>query len=97
MSLLIECVALFDYVGVEGDLTFNEGDVIKITKKETDWWEGVLRGECGFFPANYVKVKEQTEVGYLFLEIYLPDLNFFDIPISLHNFQWKRSMEHAQF
>lgn len=74
-------MALFDYVGLEGDLTFNEGDVIKITKKETDWWEGVLRGDCGFFPANYVKVKEQPEVRYpqyylefmplnIFLEVY---------------------------
>lgn len=57
-----ECIALFDYVGLEGDLSFSEGDVIKITKKESDWWEGVLRNECGFFPANYVKVKEQPEV-----------------------------------
>eukprot|EP00794_Sanderia_malayensis_P000125 gene125-736_t len=56
-----ECVALFDYSGIEGDLTFNEGDVIKVTKKESDWWEGVLRGECGFFPANYVKAKEVAE------------------------------------
>lgn len=60
-----ECVALFDYAGIDGDLTFNEGDVIKITKKEGDWWEGMIRGETGFFPANYVTVKEQQEVKLL--------------------------------
>ena len=75
---MLECVALFDYVGVEGDLSFNEGDVIKITKKETDWWEGVLRGECGFFPANYVKVKEQAEVRKIgSFHLYFEFLNFF--------------------
>ena len=62
MIFIVECSALFDYAGPAGDLSFSEGDVIKITKKEGDWWEGYLRGECGFFPANYVKMKEQPEV-----------------------------------
>eukprot|EP00795_Rhopilema_esculentum_P017568 gene17568-9199_t len=61
-SYVGECSALFDYAGPAGDLSFSEGDVIKITKKEGDWWEGYLKGECGFFPANYVKMKEQLEM-----------------------------------
>ena len=52
--------ALYDFVGQgNGDLTFREGDRIRIVKKteRTDeWWEGELRGQQGSFPANYVKV-----------------------------------------
>lgn len=40
------------------DLSFNEGDRIKIVKKtdtDQDWWEGELNGHKGSFPANYCK------------------------------------------
>ncbi|MBE3048306.1 hypothetical protein IMZ48_38540 [Candidatus Bathyarchaeota archaeon] len=52
-------VALYDFVG-EGndDLSFREGDSIKIVKKtdtDQDWWVGELRGVRGSFPANYCK------------------------------------------
>ena len=56
-----ECVALYSYNGEAGDLSFQEGDVISITKSEGDWWEGTVNGQKGIFPANYVKMKE-TEV-----------------------------------
>jgi amphiphysin len=52
--------ALYDYAGQgEGDLSFAEGDRIKVVKKTAsidDWWEGELNGVGGSFPANYVKV-----------------------------------------
>ena len=47
----------FDSQG-EGDLSFREGDRIRVVKKTNssqDWWEGELRGQRGSFPANYVK------------------------------------------
>ncbi len=42
----------------EGDLSFREGDRIKIVKKTDtldDWWVGELGGVEGNFPANYCK------------------------------------------
>jgi amphiphysin len=49
--------ALYDFNGEgEGDLSFREGDRIRIVKKTgsvNDWWEGELRGSRGSFPANY--------------------------------------------
>ena len=50
-------IALYDFVGEgQGDLSFREGDKIKVVKKTgstDDWWEGDLRGVSGSFPANY--------------------------------------------
>lgn len=49
--------ALYDFAGQgPGDLSFREGDRIKVLKKEggaNSWWEGELRGVKGSFPANY--------------------------------------------
>ena len=49
--------ALYDFAGQgQGDLSFREGDKIKVIKKtdSTDgWWEGELKGIQGSFPANY--------------------------------------------
>ena len=59
--MIPECIALYNYSGEAGDLSFSEGDVIKVHKDEGEWWEGSLRGGQGLFPANYVKKKE-TEV-----------------------------------
>lgn len=50
-------VAIYDFAGQgAGDLSFNEGDRIRIIKKtgtDQDWWEGELCGVKGSFPANY--------------------------------------------
>jgi hypothetical protein len=54
----LECIALYTYSGETGDLSFQEGDVISITKSDGDWWEGTVNGRKGIFPANYVKMKE---------------------------------------
>ncbi|KAI9760160.1 MAG: hypothetical protein M1835_000224 [Candelina submexicana] len=52
--------ALYDFDGQnEGDLSFREGDKIRVTKKTAsseDWWKGELRGVEGSFPANYCQV-----------------------------------------
>ncbi|KAH8884220.1 hypothetical protein GQ53DRAFT_731028 [Thozetella sp. PMI_491] len=52
-------VAQFDFAGQgPGDLSFREGDRIKIVKKtetEQDWWVGELNGARGSFPANYCR------------------------------------------
>ncbi|KAF8859899.1 hypothetical protein BDZ45DRAFT_347226 [Acephala macrosclerotiorum] len=56
----IFAVALFAFEGQsQGDLSFREGDQIKVIKKTDstdDWWEGELRGVKGSFPANYCKL-----------------------------------------
>ncbi|KAL1305909.1 hypothetical protein AAFC00_004052 [Neodothiora populina] len=52
--------ALYDFAGQNpGDLSFQEGDKIRIIKKTestNDWWQGEIRGVTGAFPANYVAV-----------------------------------------
>lgn len=51
--------ALYDFGGNQpGDLSFREGDRIKVVQKTgstDDWWEGELGGVRGQFPANYVQ------------------------------------------
>ncbi|KAH8907607.1 hypothetical protein BR93DRAFT_926637 [Coniochaeta sp. PMI_546] len=52
-------IALYPFAGQgAGDLSFREGDRIKIIKKTDtaqDWWVGELEGARGNFPANYCK------------------------------------------
>jgi len=52
-------IAMYDFdAHSEGDLSFREGDRIRVTKKTNssqDWWEGEINGQRGSFPANYVK------------------------------------------
>lgn len=52
-------VALYTFAGQgAGDLSFQEGDRIKVVKKtgtDQDWWLGELNGIQGSFPANYCK------------------------------------------
>jgi amphiphysin len=53
-------VALYSFQGQgQGDLSFREGDRIKVVKKTDstdDWWQGELNGVKGSFPANYCKL-----------------------------------------
>lgn len=55
-------ILVFDFGIVErfeGDLSFRDGDRIRIVKKTDsvdDWWDGELNGMTGCFPANYVKM-----------------------------------------
>lgn len=49
-------MALYPYASAEpGDLNFNQGEVILVTKKEGDWWTGSIEDRVGVFPANYVE------------------------------------------
>lgn len=57
-------VAMYSYTSSEpGDLTFNQGQLIQVTKKEGDWWTGSIGERSGIFPANYVKAAEQQVSG----------------------------------
>lgn len=53
-------IAIYDFEGQErGDLSFKEGDKIKVVNKTNsidDWWDGELRGSKGRFPANYCEI-----------------------------------------
>lgn len=42
----------------QGDLTFQQGDMILVTKKDGDWWTGTLGDKSGVFPSNYVRLKD---------------------------------------
>lgn len=55
------CVAMYDYdATAEDELTFEEGQIIKIVNKEAHgvddgWWEGELEGKHGNFPSLVVE------------------------------------------
>ena len=54
---------MFTYSSSEqGDLSFNQGDYITITKKDADWWTGSIGDRTGIFPANYVKKVDTPQV-----------------------------------
>ena len=45
----------------EDELHFNSGDEIRVVQQpEGGWWEGVCKGNMGWFPANHV-VPQQTK------------------------------------
>ncbi|KYQ52515.1 Intersectin-2 [Trachymyrmex zeteki] len=49
-------VALYRYDSTEtGDLSFNQGEVVLVTKKEGEWWTGCIGNKSGIFPSNYVE------------------------------------------
>ena len=66
------CVAMYDYdATAEDELTFEEGQVIKIITKsahgvDDGWWEGELDGKVGNFPS--LVVEECDENGEPFTE-----------------------------
>ncbi|XP_043286823.1 intersectin-2 isoform X3 [Venturia canescens] len=48
-------VALYQYASNEpDDLSFNEGEIINVMKKDGQWWTGTIGDRSGFFPSNYV-------------------------------------------
>eukprot|EP01080_Neovahlkampfia_damariscottae_P004871 gene4871-8465_t len=50
--------ALYAYTALEdGELSFKEGEMIKILKKNEDgWWVGELKSKVGLFPVNYTEI-----------------------------------------
>uniref|UniRef100_A0A8C5EAK2 Intersectin-1 n=1 Tax=Gouania willdenowi TaxID=441366 RepID=A0A8C5EAK2_GOUWI len=58
-SFSAEYVAMYTYESSEqGDLSFQQGDVVVVTRKEGDWWTGMVGGKTGVFPSNYVKPRD---------------------------------------
>jgi len=55
--------ALYDFRGeTEMDLSFQQGDLIKILDKPfPEWWEGEVNGRRGLFPVNFVEVMEEKK------------------------------------
>uniref|UniRef100_A0A8C2X721 Intersectin-1 n=1 Tax=Cyclopterus lumpus TaxID=8103 RepID=A0A8C2X721_CYCLU len=57
-------VAMYTYESSEqGDLSFQQGDVVMVTRKEGDWWTGMVGGKTGVFPSNYVKPRDSEALG----------------------------------
>lgn len=56
-NYLEKVVAIYDYSkDKEDELSFMEGAIIYIIKKNDDgWFEGVCNGVTGLFPGNYVE------------------------------------------
>uniref|UniRef100_A0A8C2T3F4 Intersectin-1 n=1 Tax=Coturnix japonica TaxID=93934 RepID=A0A8C2T3F4_COTJA len=54
---------VYDTNSEQGDLTFQQGDMILVTKKDGDWWTGTLGDKTGVFPSNYVRLKDSEASG----------------------------------
>ncbi|CAO3651376.1 unnamed protein product [Mucor fragilis] len=57
-------IAVWDYVAEgEFELSFKQGDRIKLLEKHNDdWWEGELNEEIGFFPANRIRLETPQDL-----------------------------------
>ncbi|XP_052396185.1 SH3 domain-containing protein 19 [Carassius gibelio] len=55
-------VARFRFEGEEGELSFTEGDVITLMEYvNEEWGRGLLNGQTGIFPLNFIQAVEDTE------------------------------------
>lgn len=57
-------ISLYPFESQEpGDLTFDANELIKVSKKEGDWWTGsITESRQGVFPSNYVRAAQPEEV-----------------------------------
>lgn len=52
---------MYTYESTEqGDLSFQQGEIVVVTRKEGDWWTGTTGGRTGVFPSNYVKPRDSA-------------------------------------
>ncbi|XP_018100331.1 intersectin-1 isoform X3 [Xenopus laevis] len=59
-----EYISMYTYESNEqGDLTFQQGDLIVVIKKDGDWWTGTVGEKTGVFPSNYVRPKDSEAAG----------------------------------
>ncbi|KAI8646984.1 Rho GTPase activation protein [Parasitella parasitica] len=58
-------IAVWDYAAEgEFELSFKQGDRIKLLEKHNDdWWEGELNEEIGFFPANRIRLETTKDLA----------------------------------
>ncbi|EAT47411.1 AAEL001473-PA [Aedes aegypti] len=57
-------VACYAYQSAEiGDLVFDAGEIVAVTKKDGDWWTGNIGNRTGIFPSNYVQKQETVSTG----------------------------------
>ncbi|XP_031632299.1 intersectin-1 [Contarinia nasturtii] len=55
-------ISCYPYESTEpGDLTFDGGEYIVVTKKDGDWWTGTIGNRTGIFPSNYVQNATSNE------------------------------------
>ena len=58
----VNFIAAYDFQGeVETDLSFAAGETVLVTKQEGEWWEGVVNGKSGIFPASFVENPESPK------------------------------------
>ena len=58
-ELPCNATAMYDYeADDEDELSFAEGDVIRVTEIDGEWTTGTLNGKSGMFPSNYVEYHE---------------------------------------
>lgn len=56
------CRARFSFKGQRtGDLSFEQGEMIRILKKNPNWWDGECNGKTGIFPSNYVEQLQASQ------------------------------------
>ena len=66
-------VAVYPFEGQEsGDLAFEANELIRITKKEGEWWTGEISADrIGVFPSNYVRPAEADEIVSYFCVLFV--------------------------
>lgn len=87
-------ISLYQYASNEaGDLNFNHGEIMLVTKKDGDWWTGVIGDRTGIFPSNYVEKYEipnkvsyfiQTSVMIHGVCFFSEALFMYSIPIAIN-------------
>lgn len=54
-----------------GDLNMNQDEVVLVTKKDGDWWTGIIGDRSGIFPSNYVQYLDPQVNFTLYITIFL--------------------------